>query len=141
MKTLYIVAGIACGMILAYWANFLLKTIQNNGEYRLLVETIPASATVRILSPVDMQYEPGLKVKNGRYHVEASLDGYETSEQWVKVDNSDTEIKFELKKAKIEVARDRHYTLHWMKLRFGYSRYVYPIPVERDVMIGLKSAI
>ena len=33
------------------------------------------------------------------------------------------------------------YTLHWMKLRFGYSRYVYPIPVERDVMIGLKSAI
>ncbi len=33
------------------------------------------------------------------------------------------------------------YTLHWMKLRFGYSRYVYPYPVERDVMIGLKSAI
>ena len=33
------------------------------------------------------------------------------------------------------------YTLHWMKLRFGYSPYVYPIPVERDVMIGLKSAI
>jgi|GEM_PF-1394896 len=33
------------------------------------------------------------------------------------------------------------YTLHWMKLRFGYNRYVYPYPVERDVMIGLKSAI
>ncbi len=52
---------------------------------RLFVEVKPENARVRILN-IRPKFHQGMELDPGRYHVEASDDGYETKKMWVKLE-------------------------------------------------------
>lgn len=68
---------------------------------RLFVETEPEDARVRILN-IGPRFYQGMELEPGRYHVEVSATGYETSKQWVDLGASeDKYIDITLKKVRV----------------------------------------
>jgi len=53
-------------------------------KYPLTIKTTPEDAQVRIAN-IDRRYSPGMKLEPGRYHVEATRDGYEPRSEWVEI--------------------------------------------------------
>ena len=51
----------------------------------LFVEIAPKDAGVRILN-IKPKFHQGIELEPGSYHVEVSLDGYETEKMWVRLD-------------------------------------------------------
>jgi hypothetical protein len=64
-----------------------LKT-KKSGNIRLTVKAIPSSARIRILN-IGPKYSAGMKLKPGRYHIEASQPGYERKREWITLGSSD----------------------------------------------------
>jgi len=66
----------------------------------LFVETEPKNATVKLLNN-DKPFYQGIKLKEGRYHVEVSAEGYDTEKRWVNLDTSkEKRIDIYLKRSK-----------------------------------------
>ncbi|MBU1611532.1 MAG: PEGA domain-containing protein, partial [Proteobacteria bacterium] len=62
----------------------------------LTVAPTPNDAQVRVLN-VDSGYEPGMELEPGRYQLEVSREGYETSTQWVELGTEPLDVKVALK--------------------------------------------
>ncbi|MBN2298792.1 MAG: PEGA domain-containing protein, partial [Deltaproteobacteria bacterium] len=74
---------------------------------RLFLETNPKGAHVRILNINPVYYE-GMELEPGRYHVEVSASGYETSTQWVSlVAGEDKYLSMGLKEKAVAVQGGR----------------------------------
>ncbi|MGN7613542.1 hypothetical protein ACQZV8_15825 [Magnetococcales bacterium HHB-1] len=70
-------------------------TTQHNGG-RLLVETDPPGALVRILN-IREPYRDNIYLRQGRYQISVSKSGFKTKTKWVKISRSDVEEFIELK--------------------------------------------
>ena len=57
---------------------------------RLFVDITPTDARVRILN-IGPAFYPGMELNPGRYHLEASADGYKTEERWVSLQAGEDE--------------------------------------------------
>ncbi len=65
-------------------------------ETRLLVETSPANATIRILN-ITPPYSRGMILQPGPYHIEVSSPGYKTVKEWITVEpDREKSISFHL---------------------------------------------
>ncbi|MDO6745747.1 bifunctional serine/threonine-protein kinase/formylglycine-generating enzyme family protein [Gilvimarinus sp. 1_MG-2023] len=69
-------------------------------RFALTVTTDPASARVRIMN-IRPKYSDGMKLKPGRYRVEATAPGYQRYLRWVKLSSQDLTHKITLKPAKL----------------------------------------
>ena len=68
-------------------------------DARLFVDTDPPDAKIRILN-ITPRYHRGMPLELGRYHIEASAPGYQTSFLWVELDaKEDKHISMSLVKA------------------------------------------
>jgi hypothetical protein len=65
-------------------------------KYSLSIISSPKSAKIKILN-IKPKYYSGMKLKEGKYHIEISLAGYETLTQWVNLTKNES-ISFSLKK-------------------------------------------
>ena len=82
-----------------------------NQEYSLTVTHTPKTARVRILN-INPKYQDGIKLKTGKYHLEVSQDGYETSKRWVTLSKNSV-FNFSLTLPKVAMPRsgaEQHYT-------------------------------
>ncbi len=57
---------------------------------RIFVSPSPTNSRVRILN-IKPKYEHGIKLTSGKYHIEVSATGYQTSQKWISL--GDEEIK------------------------------------------------
>ena len=64
------------------------KVIQ---KYALTINPEPADAKIRFLS-TGQEYQPGVMVKPGRYHVEVSRPGYITQTRWLEIESHDLNL-------------------------------------------------
>ncbi len=64
-------------------------------EYRLTVHTNPSDALVRIMNIVPL-YKPGIVLAPGSYHIEVTRSGYQTSNQWVEIRDTDKTVSITL---------------------------------------------
>lgn len=87
------------------------KAPDENQEYSLTVIHTPKTARVRILN-INPKYQDGIKLKTGKYHLEVSQDGYETSKRWVTL-SKDSVFNFSLTLPKVAMPRsgaEQHYS-------------------------------
>ena len=72
------------------------------GVGRIFVKTDPTGAKIRILN-IQPKFYQGMKLKQGRYHVEVSFSGYKTQKKWIKLGSGeDRRINISLVKMKYE---------------------------------------
>ena len=74
------------------------------GKGKLFVDTAPTGARIRILN-INPKFYQGMKLKPGRYHVEASKQGYETQKMWVELgtgEDKKLEVNLEQMQASIQ---------------------------------------
>jgi len=72
--------------------------VSSTAKGRLYIETQPDDAKVRMLN-IEPKFYQGMALKEGRYHVEVSADGYVTKKQWVTLGmGEDKRIDVRLKK-------------------------------------------
>ena len=64
-------------------------------SYALYIKSVPAEAEISIVEP-KMAYKSRMKVKPGRYLLNAQLAGYKTVERWVEITDKDVEEKIVL---------------------------------------------
>ena len=72
-------------------------TPQSSKQVSLTVKTTPANARVRIMNIVP-KYQDGIKLNEGKYHIEVSAEGYETYNEWHVVDSEKTTLSITLEK-------------------------------------------
>ena len=65
-------------------------------KYRLYLDTTPQNAQVKFLN-LNQDFQQGMELKSGRYPLEISSPGYETSQPVVEIKNEDVHQGFELK--------------------------------------------
>jgi len=66
-------------------------------RYALTVKPEPADATLRFLN-LDKPYQPGMRLRPGSYHIEATAPGYVTRREWVTIENKDQLVYMNLEK-------------------------------------------
>lgn len=66
-------------------------------RYSLIVDTIPSNARVRILN-IAKRYNPGIQLEAGRYHLEISHPGFETTTEWIVITDRDFQPSYTLEK-------------------------------------------
>ena len=83
-----------------YWQNY--RDEPQNGK--LYVQTFPAEAMVRILN-IGPRFRQGMELDPGRYHVEASADGYETRKEWISLGSGEEKkLEYRLEKSRETVS-------------------------------------
>ncbi|WP_235425665.1 bifunctional serine/threonine-protein kinase/formylglycine-generating enzyme family protein [Cellvibrio mixtus] len=63
--------------------------------FALKVVSTPTNARVRILN-IPERYEANMQLPAGRYHIEVSLQGYETQKRWVEIIDQNLQPEFSL---------------------------------------------
>ncbi|MFS1523449.1 bifunctional serine/threonine-protein kinase/formylglycine-generating enzyme family protein [Microbulbifer sp. 2304DJ12-6] len=66
--------------------------------YALNVKTSPQDARVRIMN-IAPRYQPGIKLKSGKYDLEISKPGFNKVRRWVDIKDSDLTLSLALKRA------------------------------------------
>lgn len=65
-------------------------------KYALTINPEPTDAKIRFLS-TGQEYQPGVLLVSGSYHVEVSRPGYVTQTQWLEIESHDLNLNFVLK--------------------------------------------
>jgi len=65
-------------------------------RYLLIVNVVPSNSRIRIMN-IKPKYYDGIKLKQGKYHIEVSKRGYETITKWIHL-NKDININIKLDK-------------------------------------------
>jgi hypothetical protein len=72
---------------------------------KIFVASAPDNATVKILN-IDEPFQQGMELEPGKYHVEASSEGYEPQDRWIELGpGEEKRINFKLAKIISKVAR------------------------------------
>lgn len=64
-------------------------------QYALTVNTDPGDARVRILN-IRERYQDGIALEPGPYHIEVSRSGYQTYDNWVRIEDQNLTLKIKL---------------------------------------------
>jgi hypothetical protein len=73
-------------------AKLKIKTLlpaENSQQASLTIKTSPATAQVRVLN-LASKYQPGMALKQGRYHIEVTHPDYQRHLEWIELDNKAT---------------------------------------------------
>lgn len=71
-----------------------------NKSYSLTVSSQPKESRIRIMN-IKPRYKPGIRLKEGKYHIIVDSKGYESYDEWVEL-NTDINLSVVLKKIGIE---------------------------------------
>ena len=93
-------------LVLIFALSFLLNLYSAEASQKgcLFIDTMPENAKIRILN-IKQQFKQGIFLKNNKYLLEVSHEGYETEDIWVKIDSKETKrIKIFLEKRNTSIA-------------------------------------
>jgi len=72
------------------------KKVKSDGLYSFNINATPSDSTIKIIN-ITPKYEPGIKLKAGKYDVSVAKKGYEKWRKWVEIVDSDLSIDVVLK--------------------------------------------
>ena len=75
------------------------KKAKSDGLYSLNVNATPSDSTIKIMNIIP-KYEPGIKLKAGKYDVSVAKKGYQKWREWVEIVDSNRSIDVSLEEKK-----------------------------------------
>ena len=77
------------------------KTIIPIEKFSLFIQKVPSNSKVRILN-IKPKYYDGIKLKQGKYHIEVSQKGYKTINKWIFL-KKNTNLNIELNQVQVHI--------------------------------------